>query len=65
MDTYIAAVFKTDIYDSRAALFDIILPVQNVCVDVEIDFNISNFAEVETSKHIINDSDRYIDIANR
>lgn len=41
--------------DSRAALFDIIPPVQDVChcVDVASDLNILNFVEVETSKHII------------
>lgn len=32
------------------------------CVDVTSDLNISNFVEVETSKHIIYDSDRFIDI---
>lgn len=52
--------------DSRAALFDIIPPVQDAChcVDVASDLNISNFEEVETSKHITYDSDRYIDIVN-
>lgn len=34
------------------------------CVDVASDLNISNFEEVETSKHIAYDSDRYIDIVN-
>lgn len=50
--------------NSRAALFDIIPPVQDVCVDVESDLNISNFEEVETCEHIMYDSDRYIDIVN-
>lgn len=47
-----------------AALFDIIPPVQDVCVDVESDLNISNFEELETCEHIMYDSDRYIDIVN-
>lgn len=37
---------------SRDALFDIIPPVQDVCVDVESDLNISNFEEVDTCEHI-------------
>lgn len=38
--------------------------MQDVCVDVESDLNISNFEELETCEHIMYDSDRYIDIVN-
>lgn len=46
---------------SRAVLFDIIPPVQDNCVEVESDLNVSNFEEVETTAHIVHESDRFID----
>ena len=47
---------------SRAAIFDIIPPEQDNLVEVESDLNISNFQEVETSEHIVYESDRFIDV---
>ena len=47
---------------SRAVLFDIIPQVQDNSVGVESDLNVSNFEEVETSEHIVYESDRFIDI---